>query len=114
MDTRDTTPVLPAPKSSRSCRLLNMGEGRLALVMRFTTPKTLREVRYHLTRLDCEDVAFEVRKFGCDLGPDESGEPYAVNLTEGTCECRAALRWGHLKPCRHLSALRALKEAGKF
>jgi hypothetical protein len=114
MDTRDTTPVLPAPKTSRSCRLLDMGEGRLALVMRFATPRTLREVRYHLTRLDCEDVAFEVRKFSCDLGPDESGEPYHVNLTDGTCECQGQLRYGHLKPCRHLSSLRALRERGSI
>jgi hypothetical protein len=112
MDTRDTTPVLPAPKSSRTVRLLDMGEGRRALVMRFATPKTLRETRYHLTRLDCEDVAFEVRKFSCDLGPDESGEPYHVNLTAGSCDCVGHLRHGHRTVCRHLAAVRALCERG--
>jgi hypothetical protein len=102
------------PRAGRSCRLVDMGPGQRALVLTFATPRTLKQVRYHLTRLDCEDVAFEVRKFSCDLGPDESGEPYAVNLTDGTCECRAALRWGHLKPCRHLSSLRALRERGSI
>jgi hypothetical protein len=113
MDTRYTTPVLPAPKTSRSCRLLDMGEGRLALVMRFATPKTLREVRYHITPVDCPDEGWEVRKFSCDLGPDEDGTPHHVNLTDGTCDCRGYLRYAP-KPCRHLSALRALKQAGKL
>jgi hypothetical protein len=105
-----TTPT--RPKLQRSCRLLDMGEGHLALAMRFATPKTLREVRYHLTRLDCEDVAFEVRKFSCDLGPDESGEPYHVNLTAGSCDCVGHLRHGHRTVCRHLAAVRALCERG--
>jgi hypothetical protein len=81
--------------------------------MTFIGPRSRKQTRYHLTPLlDCEDVAFEVRKFSCDLRPDEDGRPYAINLVDGTCECVGHLRHGHRTVCRHLASLRALRERG--
>jgi hypothetical protein len=114
MDTRDTTPVLPAPKTSRSCRLLDMGEGRLALVMTFIGPRSRKQTRYHISPVPGAEDGWEVRKFSCDLEPGEGGEPYHVDLAEGSCDCLGALRWGHRKPCRHLASLRALRERGSI
>jgi hypothetical protein len=105
-----TTPT--RPKLQRSCRLLDMGEGRLALVMTFAGPKSLHQVRYHLSPIPGSDDGWEIRKFSCDLGPNEEGNPYAIDLVDGTCECVGHLRHGHRTVCRHLASLRALRERG--
>jgi hypothetical protein len=64
---------------------------------------------YRCTRLDCDDLAFELAKLHSQ-GSDPEAERYAVNLSMSTCECKGFLRHG--TPCKHLTAVRLLWEKG--
>ena len=66
---------------------------------------------YFLTRLDCPDVAYRLRKVDrCHDGTDAEADHYHVNVTARTCECKGFLRWD--RPCKHLQALATLAERG--
>jgi hypothetical protein len=62
---------------------------------------------YRCTRLDCDDLAFELTKLHCE-GSDPESESYAVNLSMSSCECKGHLRHG--TACKHITACRSLWE----
>jgi hypothetical protein len=64
---------------------------------------------YRCTRIECDDLAFELAKLHSQ-GSDPEAESYAVNLSMSTCECKGFLRHG--TPCKHLVSMRYLYEKG--
>jgi hypothetical protein len=66
---------------------------------------------YRVTRLDCADVAYRLRKL--TEGTDEECQEYDVNLTDDSCgcTCRGYLRWSK---CKHRGALLDLIERGEL
>jgi hypothetical protein len=69
-----------------------------------------RTDRYFVERIDCDDLAFTLRKVNPLFdGSDPEAEGYDVNLSMSTCECRGFLRWS---ACKHLGAVRAAYERG--
>ena len=84
------------------------------VVLDITTAKgkTTRTDRYFVERIDCDDLAYSLRK--CDPafdGTDPETDAYAVNLTHSTCDCKGWHRWG---ACKHLAGCREAYEEGRL
>jgi hypothetical protein len=87
----------------------------VAEVFRVLTYQTLRLVTrtgtrertnwYHVRRLDCTDVAFELKKFSDHPGTDAGEDVYHVNLDDLSCPCSCKGHARHGK-CKHFSAVR--------
>jgi hypothetical protein len=102
-------------KPQRSCRVLDLGDGRLALAIRFTYPRKLEEWRYHLSPVPgaVDGPAFRLEVFSTDRHGTEGD--YHVQLAAGgdgySCECLGYLRWAH---CKHGDCLRQLHTHGRI
>jgi hypothetical protein len=68
---------------------------------------------YHVRRLDCPDVAFELKKFSDSPGTDAGEDTYHINLDDPTCgcSCKGWTRWGY---CKHHHSLTQLAERGSL
>jgi hypothetical protein len=64
---------------------------------------------YKCTRIDCDDLAYQLDKLHCQ-GSDPEAESYCVNLSMSTCECKGFLRHG--TPCKHITSCRTLYVKG--
>jgi hypothetical protein len=98
----------PRPKVTRSLRLLSI-DGRLVLTITMQhSTRRAEEKFYHLTPLpESAGCAFELRQ--SELC---GGEVYHVSLDDfGSCTCRGHRGW---RPCKHLAALRKLRELGRI
>jgi hypothetical protein len=99
----------PRVKPPRSVRLAVPPLGELPAVITITVGKA-DPVYYFLRGLPSDyGEAFRLEKFS-----HQGGEVYDVNLCpDGDhCDCKGHLRWG--TSCKHIGALRTLKEAGKL
>ena len=90
-----------------TCDLSEMADGRRLLLLTTLAGKKGCCVFYTVERIDCADLAWELRKCTGETGSDPEAESYAVNLTMNTCECRGHLRHGK---CKHFSAILRLHE----
>jgi hypothetical protein len=82
----------------------------MVLVLTTLHPRRPRVDLYHLTRLDCTDLAYRLRKADPAVdGTDPESGHYDCNLTLRSCECKGWLRWGH---CRHFDSLVQLRKDG--
>jgi hypothetical protein len=87
-------------------------DGSTALYVETTCGRRVCGTMYHVERINCDDLAWQLTKFSCDRGSDAEAESYAVNLTMRTCECKGFLRWD--KQCKHLATLVTLHAEGRL
>ena len=94
-------------KLARSARLGTEFNGVRAMLL--TVGKL--QTGYYLSRIPADfGEAFRMEKFACD-----GGDVYDVNLDAATgnhtCTCKGGTYHGH---CKHIDALKTLREAGKL
>jgi hypothetical protein len=98
----------PSPKVSRSLRLSQIdGTQVLTITMQQGTRDPL---------VRCYDLLEEPGTNGLEFALSKSelagGETYHVSLDDfGSCTCRGHRGW---RPCKHLAALRKLRELGRI
>jgi hypothetical protein len=86
-----------------------MGNVTLRLVTRTGTREQTNW--FHVARLDCEDTAFELKKFSDHPGTDPEENVYHVNLSDLSCgcSCRGYLAYQH---CKHHGGIRLAVKGG--
>lgn len=92
-----------------TCELSTMSDGRQLLLLTTCTGSRCNCTFYTVARIACVDLAWQLAKCRGETGTDPEAESYAINLTDGTCECKGFYRHGH---CKHLAAIHDLREKG--
>jgi hypothetical protein len=102
------TTFQPRPVTNRSLRLFEHEGHRVLTIVMPLSPRRAEEKFYHLTSLPAESgCAFELRQ--SELC---GGQVYVVRLDDfGSCTCLGYRGW---RPCKHLAALRKLRELGRI
>lgn len=105
----------PAPKKSAVKRTLRYDAATATLTITQTVGRKTTVTAYSVERVGSDwGDGFRLTKH---VGAaDDECDAYHVNLSnEGhSCDCLGALRHGHKTPCRHVAALRVLRDLGRI